>query len=156
MEQNQNTNLFALNIDPGGKSHLWEAARWAKFLSIAGFIICLIIILIGIFAGSFIELMGKRYGDYGNAEIDMSGFRTMIAIVYFLIALLYFFPCLFLFRFASYMKKALLSDNQENLNASFMNLKIMFRYVGIVTIVILAIYAIIFLFMIAGGIATGA
>jgi hypothetical protein len=34
MEQDQSSSLFGLSIDPAAKSHLSDAARWAKFLAI--------------------------------------------------------------------------------------------------------------------------
>jgi|SRR5688572_18447990 len=155
MEQNQNTGLFGLNLDPSSKMHLAEGARWAKFLAIVGFIMCGLVLLAGIFAGSFLKWVGGNYGEYGDAEISATGFRVMAMVIYILIALIYFFPCLFLFRFASQMKSALASNDQETLNSSFRNLKVMFRYVGIMTIIILCLYAIILLFTIAGGLASG-
>jgi hypothetical protein len=47
------------------------------------------------------------------------------------------------------MKAALLADDQDTLNTSFQNLKKTFRFVGIVTIVVLSIYLLIFILGIA-------
>jgi len=156
MEQNQDTSLFGLTIDANSKTHLGEAARWAKFLAVVGFVVCALIVLIGIFAGSFMGMMGSRYGgeDFGDANMSIAGLGPMLSVLYIGIAFLYFFPCLFLFRFATHMKKALAGGEQETLNKSFQNLKIMFRFVGILTIIILTIYAIILLMAIIMG-ATG-
>jgi uncharacterized membrane protein (DUF485 family) len=63
---------------------------------------------------------------------------------------LYFFPCLFLFRFASKMKHALAANDQAQLNTSFQNLKSLFRFVGILTIIFLAFYAIAIVFGLLG------
>jgi len=68
-------------------------------------------------------------------------------ILYVGIAVIYFFPCLFLLRFANHMKNALNTDDQVTLNTSFQNLKIMFRYVGIVTIIIISLYILFILYM---------
>jgi len=73
-----------------------------------------------------------------------------MTIVYLSFGVLYFFPCLFLFRFANNMIVALNSNEQITLNRSFQNLKIMFRYVGILTIIVLALYIIAFVFGILG------
>ena len=156
MEQNQDTSLFGLTIDANSKSHLGEAARWAKFLAIVGFVVCALVVLAGIFAGSFMSMMGNRYGgeDFGDANMGLAGLGPLLSVFYIGMALLYFFPCLFLYRFATHMKKALAGGEQEILNKSFQNLKIMFRFVGILTIIILTIYAIILLMAIIMG-ATG-
>ena len=157
MEQNQDTSLFGLTIDANSKSHLGEAARWAKFLAIVGFVVCALVVLVGIFAGSFLGMMGNRYGgeDFGDSNMSITGLGPMLSVFYIGMALLYFFPCLFLFRFATHMKKALAGGEQEILNKSFQNLKIMFRFVGILTIIILTIYAIIILMAIIMGATSG-
>ncbi len=65
-------------------------------------------------------------------------------------AVIWFFPLLYTIRFANQMKVALAGNDQQALNKSFQNLKICLRYLGIVTIIILAIYAIIIVFAIVG------
>ena len=152
MEQNQDTSLFGLNLESVTKSHLSEAARWAKFLAIIGFIVCGLIVMLGIFAGSIFQNLSSRYEGFSrNGEINTRGIGAVATVVYILIALLYFFPCLFLFNFASKMKTALISNDQDKLNGSFQNLKKTFRYMGVLTIVILSFYILAILFQIAAG-----
>lgn len=146
MESNQNTPpLFGLNIDAVTKSHLSVAATWAKFLAIMGFIVCILVVLAGFFASTILANMPTTRGFEGfgnNREINTSGFAAVAAVVYIIIALLYFFPCLFLFNFASKMKTALLTNDQNTLNTSFQNLKKTFRYLGVLTIIILCFWVI--------------
>lgn len=156
MEQNQDKSVFGLGIDPNSKAHLSEAARWAKFLAIVGFIVCGLVVIIGIFAGSILSSMpGQFSSELGGMGSMGSGLGAMMAVVYIAIAILYFFPCLFLFRFANFMKAAIAADDQETLNKSFQNLKVMFRYVGILTIIVLTLYLIVFLIAIAGAATMG-
>src|SRR5438034_11176521 len=143
MEQNQDSSLFGLTIDSNSRNHLSTAASWAKFLAIMGFIVCGLIIIVGIFAGSIFETMSTRYERFGNPEINARGFGAIAAVVYILIAILYFFPCLFLFNFASRMKIALLSSDEEKLNSSFQNLNKTFRYMRVLTIIILSFYILV-------------
>jgi uncharacterized membrane protein YjgN (DUF898 family) len=151
MEQDQNTSLFGLSIDPISKGHLSEAARWAKFLAIVGFIVCILIVLIGIFAGSIFEMYSSsRYEGFDSgAKVSTRGIGAMLSGFYIILAVLNFFPCLFLFNFASRMKAALLSNDQDILNSSFQNLKKTFRYVGILTIILLSLYLIIIVIALA-------
>ena len=149
MEQDQSTSLFGLNIDPSSKAHLNEAAKWAKFLAIMGFIVCGLIVLIGIFAGSIFSRMSS-YRSF-DTEVNTSSFAAAAAVIYILIAVLYFFPCLFLFRFAVKMKTALMSDDQNTLNTSFQNLKKTFRYVGVLTIIVLSFYILALIIGLASG-----
>jgi Family of unknown function (DUF5362) len=152
MEQNQDSSLFGLTIDPISKNHLAEAARWARFLAIVGFIMCGLIVLAGVFAGSIFSSMGNSFGRYesgGEVTNAMGAMTTMMAIFYIVLALLIFLPYLFLYRFGSRMKTALASNDQNILNSSFQNLKIMLRYVGIFTIIGLSFYAIMLLIVLA-------
>ena len=146
-EQNQETSLFGFGIDQSSRAHLAEAAKWAKFLAIVGFVMCGLIIVLSFFIGALFSTSMSRYGD--SAAFG-SGFGIIMTIVYLSFGVLYFFPCLFLFRFANNMIVALNSNEQITLNRSFQNLKIMFRYVGILTIIVLALYIIAFVFGILG------
>jgi hypothetical protein len=148
MEQDQET-LFGFGIDQSSRVHLSEAAKWAKFLSIVGFIMCGLIVVIAIFAGSFLATMSNPYrNEYSGSEGLTKGMGVFIAIFYIGIAILFFLPYLFLFRFANYMRAALNTNDQLVLNRSFQNLKIMFRYVGIFTIILLAFYGLAILMVI--------
>ncbi len=146
--QSQETSLFGFGIDTASRAHLSEAARWAKFLAIFGFIMCGLVVIIGIFFGTFMSTFSAS--PYGNEYESRSSFGgslgVVMAVLYIGIAILYFFPCLFLLRFANHMKNALNTNEQLTLNSSFQNLKIMFRYVGILTIVLISFYALAFLF----------
>jgi hypothetical protein len=155
-EQNQETSLFGFGIDQSSRAHLSEAAKWAKFLAIVGFVMCGLIVVLAIFAGSFLALMSNSFNDgYSSSTRLSGGMGAFVAIFYIGIAILFFLPYLFLFRFATRMKTALNTNDQLTLNTSFQNLKIMFRYVGILTIVMLSFYALIILIAIATAATTG-
>jgi hypothetical protein len=53
---------------------------------------------------------------------------------------------LFLYRFSSKMKVALYSTDQDNLNASFLNLKNLYKMMGILTIIYLGILVLALIF----------
>jgi len=149
MEENQ-SQLFSLTIDPVIKSHLSETARWGKFLSILGFIMCVLIVVLGVFFGTFFSTIMNRTEEPYNSPINSGSLGAMMAVIYIIIAVVYFFPCLFLYRFSTKMKAALNSNDQAYLSLSFQNLKSLFRYVGVITVIVLGIYLIIFLFAILG------
>lgn len=155
MEENQSTSSIGLGIDENTKAHLVEAARWAKFLAIVGFVVCGLVVILGIFAGSIFKSMLGRMGEGELSGMDMSGVSTFMSVLYIGIALLYFFPCLFLFRFATKMITAFETYEQETLNKSFQNLKKMFRFMGILTIFILCLYALSILMLMVGRSAAG-
>jgi hypothetical protein len=151
MEHTQPTSeLFSLSIDPATKTHLSEAAKWARFLAIVGMVFLALIIIFGFFGAAMLFSTANSFGgsEYGAG---MGGIGSTFFAVYIVIAaVIWFFPLLFTLRFANQMKIALAGDDQQALNKSFQNLKICLRFLGIVTIIILAIYAIIIVFAIVG------
>ncbi len=152
MEQPLPSELFSLNIDPLAKSYLSETARWGRFLAIVGFIICGLVLILGVFFNSFFSYL-PRTGDTGmenNFNEIFGALSTAMTTIYILFAILYFFPCLFLYRFSNKMKVALNTNSQQDLNNSFQNLKSLFKYVGVFTIIILAIYALAIILIIIG------
>jgi preprotein translocase subunit SecG len=143
----QNQNLFELQLDQPSAAYLGEAAKWAKFLAIIGFIFCGLMILAALFAGSIMGAMMSSMGG-GSASMFGSGFIT---VVYLCFTAIYVFPCRYLFMFASQMQDALRSNEQNKLQTSFTNLKACFRFMGILFIVIMCFYVLaIIIVMIAG------
>jgi uncharacterized membrane protein len=142
MEQNE-TTLFKLEIEELSFRFLSESAKLGKFLSIVGFVLCGLLVILALFVGT---IMGTAFSQLEGAGMVGGGMSIMVTIIYLLIAALYFFPCLYLFRFSTKMKKALNESNQAELTSSFENLKSCFKFMGIMTIVLLSIYAMVFLF----------
>lgn len=144
-EHNQESTLFGFGIDQSSRSHLWEAAKWAKFLAIIGFIMCGLMAIGGIYLGSVFSSVSPYEREYGSSSI-FAGMGVFVGVFYVGLALVAFFGWLFLLRFANNMKNALNTDDQGTLNISFQNLKITFRYVGIITIIIISLYILLILF----------
>jgi hypothetical protein len=148
MEQPTPSDLFDLQLDPQSGNYLSEAARWARFLSIVGFIMIALMILAGLFLGSRIaaglSTMGGGYSMLGG------GFIT---VLYVLFALIYFFPCFYLFHFGSKMRMALRNNDQETLSDSLKNLKSCFKFFGVFTIIVLSFYALALVAVVIGGFA---
>jgi hypothetical protein len=148
MEQNtENSSLFELQIDHNATAYLKEAARWAKFLSIVGFVFCGLMIIIGIFAGSIFTFIFSRMNPEGFGGAGVGVFFT---VIYILLAALNFFPCLYTYNFATKAQTALRNNDQEQLNLSLKNLKSLYRFLGILMIIVLGFYAIAIVFGLIG------
>lgn len=131
-------NLFDLQLDAIAKNHLKETAKWARFLAIVGLIGLSILVIASVIAAVTINNKTNNYYDdpvSGTAEVA----GTIIGML--MIVALYFFPCYFLLRFSAKMNSALASDDAATLNESLRNLKVTFRYMGILTIIFLALFA---------------
>jgi hypothetical protein len=136
-----------LNISANILEFLKETAKWAYFLSILGFIMVGFIVFAGIFAGTIFSVF---LGEFQN---EIPGFSpVIITIFYLIIAGIYIFPILYLFRFAKNTKLALQSDDQIALNAAFENLKSHYKFIGIFAAIMLGFYALIIVFSLLFGV----
>ena len=117
-----------LIIDDAAISHLKEAAVWGKFLGIMGFVYSIVIALSGIFTGIW-----SRYSQRSNRMMQAS----LTAMIYLVGAAIIFFMSLYLFRFAKKIQVSILSNNQQGLSDAFRNLKLYFRFAGIISIIAL-------------------
>lgn len=134
MDKEQHLLENELLIDSVTHTHLKETAMWAKFLAIAGFVMSILIIFAAIFAGTMFNKLAPGLPAGGAM---MAG--GMVMIVYLIIAAVSFFMALFLFKFGVKMQTALKVSDQETLNLAFQNLKMYYRFAGIITIIYLII-----------------
>lgn len=136
-----------LSITPDIRNFLHETARWAYFLSILGFIMVGLIIIVAVFAGTFFGLaMAEMQQDISKLS------SVFFTIIYLAIAGIYLFPILYLYRFANNTKQALQSDNQIALATAFKNLKSHYKFIGILTLILIGFYALTFMFSLFAGI----
>lgn len=135
-----------LTITEEAKTYLSETAKWAKFLGIVGFIITGLIVILALFMGTIFAAIP---GLSDNAQIGMLG--GGITVFYLIFAAIHFMPCFYLYRFATKTKMALINDDADMLTDALVNQKSMFKFMGIFTIIILGLYAFIFVLVIVGG-----
>jgi hypothetical protein len=143
MEETSVFEKFELQLDQTAKGFLQETAKWAYFLSIIGFIGIGLMVLLAVFAGTIFSAMGNVPGMGGY-------FGTMMGVFYFVFAAIYFFPVLYLNKFATNAKRAFRENDTEALTASLGYLKSHYKFIGILMIAVVALYALIFVFGIVG------
>jgi hypothetical protein len=141
MEPTPQTNLFELQVDPTAISYLRDAARWARFLAIAGFIFCGLFVVFAIVVATVLANLLNSMGT-GPATGGMG--PAPISAIYIFIALLNFFPNLYLYNFAARMRVALQDNDQDQLNISFKNIRALFRFVGVLMIIGLGMFILFF------------
>lgn len=145
METNNLNETPKLVLSKEALSNLFELRKWTKFLAIMGFIFIGFMILLGFAINSILTSIGA-------VTEEMPYSPTVIGFLYLMIGLLYFFPILYLYKFSSWTKSALTDNNSSDLTEAFKNLKAHFRYIGILTIVMLSLYGIIFIVAVIAGI----
>ncbi|MDA8692423.1 DUF5362 family protein [Saprospiraceae bacterium] len=132
------------------KSYLLETAKWSKLLSIVGFVMIALIVIGSILAGVFMgSIMSAASQEFGGAGAMFGG--GFITFMYMIIGLIYFFPIMYLYKFSTKMKTAIANNNQVQLSESFKNLKSCYKFMGILTLIIVILYGAIFVFALIGG-----
>ena len=155
MEENQflEEQKEALHFSENVKSSLAYTTVWTKFLAIAGFIMIGLLILIGIGIGFSVSaassIMPTPYSGLGSIG------STFIIIIYIIIGALYLYPTNQLYHFSKKMKVAIIESNQPLLEEALEHQRKMFKFIGILLIVILCIYALLFLLLITVGAING-
>lgn len=122
------------------KHEMANVARWAKYIAIAGFIICGLIVLFGVLAG-VILIAFYSFGTYNTTLSDLPSLITVP--VYLLMTAICFIPCLRLYNFSVKTQEAIHSGSEEALIPAFTNLHKCFKFVGIITITAMGLYALI-------------
>ena len=128
-----------LNLNEESKSYLLEIAKWAKFLAISGFIIIGLLVLGGLFAWA----NEPSYRTSYNRPTLFIG--TTLAIVYFIIAAIYFFPIYYLYVAARDIKNGLLAEDEFVLTQGLSSFKSHYKYIGILMIIVLSLYLLVFI-----------
>ncbi|HTF81994.1 MAG TPA: hypothetical protein VL947_09720 [Cytophagales bacterium] len=138
-------NLFeSTSLSEDAKAYLKETAKWSRFLSILGFVMIGFIVIAAFAAGTIFTKLGTMATN--PAMTAMGGMGAMFTVVYLLMAALYFFPTLYLYKFSVKMLGALKGNIVSSMTEAFKNLKSVFKFWGIFSIVILSFYGIILLF----------
>jgi t-SNARE complex subunit (syntaxin) len=119
------TEIRKLEIEEDSIKYLDATRKWTMFLAILGFIGIGIMLIIGIVAGLFLSVF-KTESSLSTLEV------------------IYFFPMLFLFRFSKHTSNAVKTLDKQELRKAFKNLRAYFVYLGILILVVLVAYVVIF------------
>jgi hypothetical protein len=107
--------------------------KWTMFLSISGFIFQGIIIIIGLITGTFFTVF-----NYGNKTLGVPD--GLVFAVLAGVALINFFPVLFLFRFSKHTSLAISTVDSGEMNIAVKYLKRYFVFIGVLLIAVISIY----------------
>jgi len=121
----ESKDLLVINEEMKGL--LLIIAKWAKFLSIMGFIAVGLMLLL-----SFYWLIFRTSLTYISSTRTGTG---IMVVFYIIAAIIYFFPSFFLYQSSVNIKKGLKSVNQELLTSGFEFLKLQYKFKAIAIIV---------------------
>jgi magnesium-transporting ATPase (P-type) len=125
-----------IEIEIDTLKHLNTARKWAMFLAIIGFIFLGLIIIIGLIAGTFLTAFSSGENGLGIPE-------SLMFVPILLLAVVYFFPVLYLFRFSKHTSHAIQTYDKLELHKAMKNLKYYFAYIGVLIIAIFSLYIVV-------------
>src|SRR5450759_3364512 len=125
-----------IEIEQETLKHLNTTRKWAMFVAIIGFIFLGLVIIIGAIAGTFLTAFNSGEKSLGIPE-------SLMFVPILVIAVIYFFPILFLFRFSKYSSRAIQNFDKLEFNKAIKNLKYYFAYFGILIIISFLYYILV-------------
>ena len=131
IDQSETNGTIMINEEV--RNYLLETSKWGKFMAIVGYVgmgllvLLAIVMMVGISAVSALAGTGFPVG--------------IIGFVYIALAVLYYFPVTYLYKFSVQMKQGITSGEELSVVSGFQNLKSLFKFMAIMLIVILSIYA---------------
>jgi hypothetical protein len=135
------------NLDPEfiiltkhAKKHLFAIAKWAKNISVIGFITILFLVV------AFLYSLG--FSGYSNS-INTKQLISFLASLFFIS--LYVYSIYKLYNFSKYCKKAMKENDSIMFELSLHNLKQNFKIIGIITLIITAVFLVLFAAITIGG-----
>jgi Ca2+/Na+ antiporter len=131
----------AIFLSENSANYLTIIAKWTYFLSILGFIGIGIFILAAFAMMSFMP-------DIPNSPLNGS----ILGIMYLAMAVFYFLPVLYLYKFSVKIRKGINADDQDHVEEALKYLKSHFKFIGILTIIMIGLY----ILAIIGGVVFGA
>ena len=127
-------------LDENAIEHLRIARKWSNFLSIIGIVIIgiMLIAMVGIL------ILASRFPQ--DELVRFTALAQMLPLVVML--LIYGIPIYYLYQFGKHSKIAINNHDSEAISLAFKYLKLHYRFMGILVIVVFVLYfAVIIIFM---------
>lgn len=133
-----------MGITPEGSCYLRTTAKWAKFLAIVYFVLIALMIIGGIsmLAGARSMGVNPSVAAMGNTPFmgfASSTFFVSMGVMYLIMAVVYFFPTLFIYRFATRTLNATAMNSTSELTLALEQQKKAYKYIGILFIVMIVL-----------------
>lgn len=121
MENQNNLTLNDQAVDA-----LRVSGKWCMFLAIVGFVGLAFLLIFALFMYAAMsavpDLAGASGGNMGFGMM-FGAMRGFLSGLYVVLAIVYFFPVYYLYKYAKGMKHALESSNSDLLSDALVNLK---------------------------------
>lgn len=132
-------NVVTLTLDSVACKHLIMGAKWARFISILSFIGLFFMVVCGFFYKDYLMLMAQIQGGVSVLE-DIPSTRWIFFVLFLIIAIIYFFPTFFLYRFSTDILKGFTKGDTDLFSKATRYFKYHYVYIGIMILIIIFIY----------------
>jgi hypothetical protein len=122
-----------IEIGPDTLSNLNTTRKWTMFLAVSGFIFLGLILILGIITGTFLTAFNHSDKIPGVPDVLLIGSFIGLAVIVF-------FPILFLFRFSKHASNTVSSLDTKELHKAVKYLKLFFLFIGILLIMLITAY----------------
>jgi hypothetical protein len=123
-----------MEFTPLAVSHMGQIRKWTYFFSILGFVFIGLFVLVAL-------MIGSVFSSFAGDTMPFPGY--MISAIYLVLALLYFFPVLYLYRFSVQIKKGLNERSSHDVAGALGHLRSHYTFIGYMCIIMLSIYALV-------------
>ena len=127
-----------MELNDQSKGYLLETSRWATILSVMGFVIIGLMVLVSFSIGAIMA-------ESPLSELGIS--PKFLSITYLLIAGVYFIPMFFLFQFGTKTKIPINTNDSDLLTFGLKKLNSHYKFIGIVMVIV---FGLNLLFMLIG------
>jgi len=141
-----------MRLTPMAEQYMLASTRWAKFLSILGFVVAGFLLIFSLSLSSILSLAAtfNPAGGAGLAGVPiffLSAFYIGMSVIYFMIAL-------YMYNFATKTQRGILKRDEYSMEAGFKALKSQLTLMGVMAVIGLALFALIIVIAIIVGIAS--
>ncbi|KIO76524.1 hypothetical protein TH53_14275 [Pedobacter lusitanus] len=144
-ELQEDAEVDALWITEDIRSYIYDAAKWTRFLSIVGFVFTAMFVMSAFSVGAIYSTLSASMP--GNPLLKLG--PAVLTVFYLLIGLFQFYPSFLLYKFSASATKAVLYADQPSLGEAISKLKSFFKFWGVLTIVLIALYVLMIIMVVA-------
>jgi len=137
MENQQ--ELKKIELEEDSLRDLDITRKWSMFMAILGFIGLGLMLIIGIVAALFLSVFNA-----GSIQ-DAPSLGFLPGAILMVLSVVYFFPLLYLYRFSKHTGIAVRDTDKSQMQKAIRYLKKYYVYVGILLIIVLVVYFVVFI-----------
>ena len=135
----EKSSIFGLTLNEESAMIIKTSASWARILSVSGFILSGIMMMLGIVTKVVFSSFEKHDYSYNDRSVQdtLSMGGSFAMAIYIIIAVILLISSVFLYRFAKRVSTALRTNNIVTLNAAFSNMRAHLSIWAVVMIMVL-------------------